>query len=151
MVLAGIVSFLPVAGEVHCFGFQMRKMLITHWGFSSFELAGRGGIRSWEGTGPGTASPNWSQGYFIPYGIILSKNLGGELLLLRGLAGHQLWGGEHLYCASLVFCVFFFYHYYYFFLLFCPIQLSLSHPTSFTFFQCSFPFHWGAVRECLLS
>lgn len=50
-----------------------------------------------------TVNPNWPQGYSMPYGIILSKNLGGELLLLGGLAGHQLEGGEHLHCASLVF------------------------------------------------
>lgn len=30
LVSATIVNFLLVAGEVLCFGFRMRKMLITH-------------------------------------------------------------------------------------------------------------------------
>jgi len=35
LVLAGIeLIFFVVAGIVLCFGFRMRIMLITHWGFS---------------------------------------------------------------------------------------------------------------------
>lgn len=49
-----------------------------------------------------TANPNWPQGYSIPYGIILSKNLGGELLLLKELPGHQLGCGEHLFLCVLL-------------------------------------------------
>ena len=69
------------------------------------------------------------------------------------LTGHRSASGEQLHCASLVWyslillvflLSFYYYYYHYYYLLpFCPIKLSSSQPTNFTFFSDSLPHPTG--------
>ena len=60
----------------------------------------------------GTAGPNCSKGYSIPYDVMLSNKTRGEVgggAAAGGLAGHLSAGSEHLFSfASLVFLGFYF-------------------------------------------
>ena len=60
-----------------------------------------------------------------------------------GCAGHQSAGGEQLHCASLVLYILAVVLLLLLFFLFCPNKLSLSQPTSFSFFSDSLPHATG--------
>lgn len=84
--------------------------------------------------------PNWPKGCSVPYDVMLNNRTGEKLtggggLLCRDWLGI---GGEQLHWASHYFNVFF-YNSYHFPFVFCPVKLSSSQSTSFTFFQVSSP------------
>lgn len=144
--------FFLVTVTVPCFGFRTGIML-THWQFSycwvgltlNQELfrasccpdsEEAGGKRTWEGTQPGHLTLTGQRGISNHMALCWKTKLGK----LAGYIEHWSVGSEKLH--HLLFMSFF--PYYYLPLLFCPNELSLSQPTSFTFFpRFSLPSLWG--------
>ena len=89
-----------------------------------------------------TADPDCPKGCPVPGGVLLNYKTGGAgegADIMPGTGGHQLVGGEQSHCVSLI-CILLYYYHYYVPFLFCPIKLSISQPTSFTFFPVLSPF-----------
>lgn len=102
---------------------------------------------SWEGTQAGRADPNCPEGYPTIWGHVQCNNQGKKSAKGCTWLGISQWMVSNC-IGHLLFCIFGYYYYYYYYCFnSCPIKLSLSQPTNFTFFPNSFPCPTGRGSE----